>query len=172
MRKCNTGCAYIDDYLNRIISGDIRASAEMKQAAEYIPAKLNDPDVLIDTAATEKAIELIERYFGYALLNWERFILALIHCFYRSNDTVVFTEFFIMMGRGNGKNGFISGIAWYLITKYHGIKGYNVDIIANSEDQAKTSFEDIYDVLEQTWAKSKKFFYKSKELIKNIDTGS
>lgn len=172
MRKCNTGCSHIDDYLNGILSGDIRTSAEMKQAAEYIPAKLADPDVFIDTAATEKAIELIERYFGYTLLDWERFILALIHCFYRSNDTVVFTEFFIMMGRGNGKNGFISGIAWYLTTKYHGVKGYNVDIIANSEDQAKTSFEDIYDVLDQTWAKSKKFFYKSKELIKNLDTGS
>ena len=44
-----------------------------------------------------------------------------------------------------GKNGFISGVSWYLTTHYHGIQGYNVDIIANSEEQATTSFNDIYE---------------------------
>lgn len=172
MKRCDTGCSQIDDYLNQILCEKVRASAEMKLAAEYIPTKLAGPDVFIDTAATEKAIELIERYFGYAMLPWEQLIIALVHCFYRTSDTVVFSEFFIMMGRGNGKNGFISGLAWYLTTKYHGVRGYNVDIIANSEDQAKTSFDDVYEMLGQTWAKSKKFFYRSKELITNLDTRS
>lgn len=85
---------------------------------------------------------------------------------------VVFDEFFIEMGRGNGKNGFISPVAWYLTTHYHGIKEYNIDIIANSEDQAKTSFNDVYNVLEKTWKKSKKFFYKTKEQIVNLKTKS
>lgn len=172
MGICNTGCPYIDNYLRNILAGTVPSSAEMKLAATYIPGKLSDPDVYIDTAMTEKAIELIERYFGYTLLDWERFIIALVHCYYRTSDTVVFSEFLIMMGRGNGKNGFISGLAWYLTTRYHGVKGYNVDIIANAEDQAKISFDDIYEVLERTWVKSKRFFYKSKELIKNLDTGS
>lgn len=170
--RCNTGCPYIDDQLNPILDGTAPASIEMKQAAEYVPKKLGDPDVLIDTTAIEKAVELIERYFGYKLLPWELFVLALVHCFYRSNDTVVFSEFLIMMGRGNGKNGFISGLVWYLTTHYHGVNGYNVDIIANSEDQAKTSFDDVYEMLERTWSKSKRFFYKSKEIIKNLKTGS
>lgn len=172
MMKCETGCPYIDDYLNRILWGEVPASREMKQAAAYIPQKLDGPDVFIDLTAIDKAIELIERYFDYTLLDWERFVIALVHCYYRSSDTVVFSEFLIMMGRGNGKNGFISGLAWYLTTKYHGIRGYNVDIVANSEGQAKISFEDVYETLEQTWQKSKRFFYKSKELIKNLDTGS
>lgn len=81
----------------------------------------------------------IERCFGISLFDWELFVLALVHCYY-SDDTLVFTEFLIMMGRGNGKNGFISGLAWYLTTHYHGVAGYNIDIIANSEEQAKTSF--------------------------------
>jgi len=46
-----------------------------------------------------------------------------------------------MMGRGNGKNGFISPVAWYLTTHYHGVKGYNIDIIANAEDQAKQALK-------------------------------
>lgn len=172
MKRCNTGCPFIDDYFNRILSGEIPASKEMKQAAVYIPEKLRDPDVIIDTPAAEKAIELIERYFQYTLMDWERLVIALVHCYYRSDDTVVFSEFLILMGRGNGKNGFISGLAWYLTTKYHGINGYNVDIVANSEDQAKISFSDIYDMLDRTWERSQKFFYKSKEEIRNLNTQS
>ena len=163
---------YIQDYIRSIRSGEVPASREMHQACDYIEGKLNNPDVFVDTEKTEKAVELIERYFRMKLFPWEKFVLALVHCYYRSSDTLVFTEYLIMMGRGNGKNGFISGVAWYLTTMYHGVSGYNVDIIANSEDQAKTSFEDIYQMLEDTWAKSKKFFYKSKEEIVSLRTRS
>ena len=163
---------YIQDYILSIRSGETPAPREMHQACDYIERKLNNPDVFVDTEKTEKAVELIERYFRMKLFPWEKFVLALVHCYYRSSDTLVFTEYLIMMGRGNGKNGFISGVAWYLTTMYHGVPGYNVDIIANSEDQAKTSFEDIYQMLEDTWAKSKKFFYKSKEEIVSLRTRS
>ena len=163
---------YIQDYIRSIRSGEVPASREMHQACDYIEGKLNNPDVFVDTEKTEKAVELIERYFRMKLFPWEEFVLALVHCYYKSSDTLVFTEYLIMMGRGNGKNGFISGVAWYLTTMYHGVSGYNVDIIANSEDQAKTSFEDIYQMLEDTWAKSKKFFYKSKEEIVSLRTRS
>lgn len=163
---------YIQDYIQSIRSGEVPASREMHQAFDYIEGKLNNTDVFVDTEKTEKAVELIERYFRMKLFPWEKFVLALVHCYYKSSDTLVFTEYLIMMGRGNGKNGFISGVAWYLTTMYHGVSGYNVDIIANSEDQAKTSFEDIYQMLEDTWAKSKKFFYKSKEEIVSLRTRS
>jgi len=114
---------------------------------------------------------LIERYFEIELVPWELFILALVHCYYE-DGTPVFTEFFILVGRGNGKNKFISALTWYLTTHFHGIKGYNIDIIANSQEQAKTSFMDIYEMLELTWSKSKKFFYKTKETIVNTRTNS
>ena len=163
-------CSYIDSYINEIRTAP--SSKYMLLAADYIERMLDNPDVIIRDDMTEKAIELIERYFGFTLFPWERFVIALVHCYYKSKDDVVFDEFYIMMGRGNGKNGFISGLAWYLTTHYHGIKGYNVDIIANSEDQAKTSFDDIYTMLSDTWDKSKRFFYKSKEEIRNLKTGS
>lgn len=168
MKKCNTGCQYIDDYLNAL-GETISASKAMLKAREWIIFKLTDAK--IEYEKIEKAKELIERYFKITLLPWEMLVIALVHC-YEPDNTLVFTEFLIMMGRGNGKNGFISGLAWYLTTPYHGIHGYNVDIIANSEDQAKTSFMDIYEMLTDTWAKSKRFFYKSLELIKNLATGS
>ena len=167
-----TKCKYIDDYINAIESGSIRASKEMRQACEYIKRKLDNPDVFIDAEKTEKAIQLIEKYFEIKLFPWETFVIGLIHCYYKSTDTVVFSEFLIMMGRGNGKNGFISSVVWYLTTKYHGVKEYNVDIIANNEEQAKTSFEDVYNMLDRTWVKSKRFFYKTKEIIRNLNTQS
>lgn len=163
---------YIDSYMDDIRSGKIPACKELKQAMDYIEYKLDNSDVFIDAEKIEKAVELIERYFEIKLLNWQLFVIALIHCYYKSSDMVVFDEFFIEMGRGNGKNGFISPVSWYLTTHYHGIKEYNIDIIANSEDQAKTSFDDVYNVLERTWKKSKKFFYKTKQVIVNLKTKS
>jgi phage terminase large subunit-like protein len=171
MRKCNYH-PFIDSYMDAIRSGEIPASKDMHKAMDYIEFKLDNPDVFIDHAKIDKAVELTEKYFEFKLLNWELFIFALIHCYYKSVDMVVFDEFLIVMGRGNGKNGFISPVAWYLTTHYHGIKGYNVDIVANNEDQAKTSFDDIYGVLERAWAKLKKFFYKTKQIIVNLKTQS
>lgn len=163
---------YIDSYIDGVYSGKIIAPDDIVMAMELVEKKLNDERVFIDGEKIEKAVELSERYFEIKLFDWELFLFALIHCYYSDNDTVVFDEYIIMMGRGNGKNGFISPVAWYLTTHYHGIKEYNVEIIANSEDQAETSFVDVYNVLERTWAKSKKFFYRSKEMIKNLKTGS
>jgi len=151
---------------NNIVGKDILL------ALDYVEDKLNAPDVFIDAKKIDKAVELMERYFEIKLFDWELFVTALIHCYYRSDDTVLFSTYLLVMGRGNGKNGFISPISWYLTTHYHGIKGYNIDIVANAQDQAKTSFEDIYDMLEKTWAKSKRFFYKTKEIIVNLITKS
>ena len=131
-----TRCKYIDDYLASVRDGTTQASKEIKLAAEYIERKLAAPGVFIDTEKTEKAIELIERYFEMKLLPWELFVLALVHCYQTEDDTVVFDEFFIMMGRGNGKNGFISGLSWYLTTHYHGVSGYNVDIVEHPKRRA------------------------------------
>lgn len=163
---------YIDDYMETIRTGKIPSSKEIKKAMDYIETKLDDPDVIIKSEMIDKAVELIEKYFEIKLLDWELFILALIHCYYESDDMVVFDEILLMMGRGNGKNGFISPLVWYLTTHYHGVQEYNVDIIANSEDQAKTSFFDVYNMLERTWNMSKHFFYKTKQKITNLKTKS
>ena len=162
---------YIDSYMDEIRSENILSSKEIKQAMEYIEEKLDNPDVIIRGDMIDNAVELIEKYFEYKLLNWELFVLALVHCYYK-DDTVVFDEFFLFMGTGNGKNGFISALSWYFTTHYHGVREYNIDIVANSEEQAKTSFDDVYNVLERTWKKSKKFFYKTKEIIVNLRTNS
>ena len=47
---------------------------------------------------------------------------------------------FILVGRGSGKNAYLAYEDFCLITPTHGIKNYDIDISANSEDQAKTTF--------------------------------
>jgi phage terminase large subunit-like protein len=174
MKKCRQRDyhPYIDAYMDGVRDGSIIAGEDIKLAMDYVEYKLSDPDVFINHEKIDKAVELMERYFEIRLFDWELFVTACIHCYYQSDDTVVFSTIFIVMGRGNGKNGFISPIAWYLTTHYHGVKGYNIDIVANAEDQAKTSFDDVYEVLERTWKKLKKFFYKTKEIIVNLKTKS
>ena len=163
---------YIDQYIDDCRSGKNIVDEDILLACDLVEKKLGNKDVFIDVEKIDKAVELMERYFEITLFDWELFIVACIHCYYKSSDTVVFDTIFIMMGRGGGKNGFISPLAWYLSTHYHGIKGYNIDIVANAEDQAKTSFDDIYEVLINKWSKLKRFFYKSKVCIRNLITNS
>lgn len=154
---------HIDFYINQIKSGEVVANKDIKDMVKLVEKKLSNEDVFIDHNKIEKAIEKIEQYF-YKLIPWQKFIVALIHCYYKSDDTLVFDTFLIYEGRGSGKNGFISAVSWYLQTDFHGIREYNIDLIANSEEQAKTSFEDVYNVIESN-PKLKKAFYYTKEQI-------
>ena len=171
IKKCKYH-PFIDTYIDDVRSGRIKASEEILLAMSYVERKLNNPDVFIDSEKINIAVEKIEEYMEIKLIDWELFIVAIVHCYYKSNDTLVFDDYLIVMGRGNGKNGFISGLCFYLQTHFHGIKGYNIDIIANNEEQSKTSFNDVYEMLESKWAKLKKFYYKTKEKIVMKKTNS
>lgn len=48
-----------------------------------------------------------------------------------------------MLGRGGGKNGLMSVIIHFLISELHGIPGYNISVVANSEEQAETSSDEV-----------------------------
>ncbi|MPQ45347.1 terminase large subunit, partial [Clostridium tarantellae] len=154
---------YIDEYINLIESGSVESCTNIKKCINLVKEKLSQPNVFIHNEKIETAITKIEEYFKFKLLPWEKFVIALIHCYYEDN-TLVWSTIFLMMGRGNGKNGFISGVSWYLTTAFHGLDKYNVDIVANCEEQAKTSFEDVYEVIDGN-RKLKKAFYYTKEKI-------
>lgn len=156
---------YIDLYMADVRSGKVKAGKRLVKVMDYVERKLNSDDIFIDIEMIDEAKRVIEKYFDMTLLDWQLFILALIHVYTKDKAAVVFDEFLIVMGRGNGKNGFISPIIWYLISHLHGVKGYNVDLIANNEDQAKTSFQDVHQMLENNWGRMKKGFHKTKMQI-------
>ncbi len=80
-------------------------------------------------------------------------------------------NFLLCGGRGFGKNGYIDTEIFYQTTKQHGIKKYDIDIIATAEAQAKTSFMDVHDMIESNPKLSRAFDITLEE-IKNKTTKS
>ncbi|WP_195970437.1 terminase TerL endonuclease subunit [Clostridium thermobutyricum] len=154
---------YIDNYIEAVENGSVIVSKDIKAAIELIKKKLSQKDVIIDSKKIDLAIEKIEEYFPYKLFDWQKFIIGLIHCYY-SDGTLIWNQFFIMMGRGGGKNGFISALIWYLTTSFHGIEEYHIDIVANGEDQATMSFNDVYNVIDNDKKLQKAFKYNKVEI--------
>ncbi|MFC0525786.1 terminase TerL endonuclease subunit [Pontibacillus salicampi] len=155
---------HIDRYINKVKSGEIIVSQEVRLLIDYVQLKLDRDDVYIDGEEINEAIDNIEKYFPFKLLDWQKFITAFVVGVFYEDGSLVFNEFFIMMGRGAGKNGFIAALSFYLISKQK-IKNYDVGIVATSESQAKTSFMDVWNVLDDNWKKLHKFFKKTLEII-------
>lgn len=141
-------CKYIQGYISKIKSGEVEHCPEQDLMIDntVLPV-LARKDVYIDNEAIEKGLAL-QKYFDYDLIEWEIFLFALIVGvkFIKDGD-IFFKDIRIIVGRGAGKNGFISFLAFYFLSPAHGVRGYNIDILANSENQAKTSFMDLYEVI-------------------------
>ncbi|MGG3808561.1 terminase TerL endonuclease subunit [Geobacillus thermodenitrificans] len=163
---------YIDEYMRMVEQGEIEACKEQKQLMEFLRWKLDQPNVVIDHEAIEKSVEIPAKYFPFNLFPWQKFINAFIYGVRYDDGQLMFDRFFILLGRGAGKNGYVGWNGFYMLTGHHGIKNYDIDIVATSEDQAKTSFMDVYNILEDHWSKVKKAFYKSKTLIQHRGTRS
>ncbi len=162
---------YIDRWFEIVENQEIKTCEEQKQMVAWLKNKLNTEDIIINHEEIEKAIITKEKWFDYPLLDWEKFLDACEYGLYYKDGSLVFNEFFIMGGRGFGKNGYISTEIFYQTTKQHGINNYDIDIIATSEDQAKTSFIDVHDMIEAK-PKLKKAYSITLEEIKNKTTKS
>lgn len=162
---------YIDKWFYLVESETIKTCEEQKMMVKWLKEKLIKEKIIIKHAEIEKAITTKEKYFDFKLLDWQKFLDACEYGLYYEDGSLVFNEFFIMLGRGAGKNGYISTESFYQTTKQHGIKEYDIDIIATAEEQAKTSFIDIHSLIENN-SKLSKAFNITLEVIKNKTTGS
>ena len=124
---------YIDRWIYLIESEEIKSCKEQKMLIKWLKNKLDNEDIIIKHEEIEKAIITKEKYFNFKLLDWEKFIDACEYGLYYKDGSLVFDEFFIMIGRGAGKNGHISTDAFYQTTKQHGIRDYDIDIVATAE---------------------------------------
>ena len=166
---------FIETYFDLIESGTVAACKEQYQLMEYIRSILSRDDVYIKHEMVNDSVEIPARYFPYNLFDWQKFINVFIYGLrWKADDSLVFDRYLIYMGRGGGKNGYFSWNAFFMTTKQHGIMNYNIDIVATSEEQAQTSFDDVYNVLEdgKNLKKLKSAFYRSKVKIQNNSTKS
>ncbi|PTI27812.1 terminase large subunit [Staphylococcus xylosus] len=168
---------YVDEYISMWRNNKIILNQERIDLINYLETNvLNRDDVYFDTETIENCIKFIEKWY-FPTQPFQRFIIAFVFLMDKEIQQAFFTEIAIFMGRGGGKNGLISAISDFLTTPLHGVKNYHISIVANSEEQAKTSFDEIHDVLiESKRNKSAKSpngpYLVSKTEIKNRTTGS
>lgn len=139
---------YVDAYIEKYKSGELVFNKKRKQLIEWLESEILPRDDLyyFDDQLIDDYIAFTERWY-FPLDDWEKFIAPFIFMFRKDNDFVVFRIFVLVMGRGAGKNGFISSLSHFFTSSLHGVDKYDVSIVANSEDQAKRSFEDVYNTI-------------------------
>ena len=150
---------YINDWMKLVEQNQVHSSSELKKLMPIIRDTLDDPNVFFDIRQVEQYVELTEKYY-FPLMPDQKFYASLIlGLFHKDTEQLVFPSTFIMAGRGWGKNGFISTLADFMQTEHHGVQKYNVDIVATSEEQAMTSFLEVYDKIEDLGKEKAKALY-------------
>ena len=168
---------YINPYMEKILNNEIEHCLEQEEMIKNIVIPvLEREDVYIDEKKIEDGLSL-QKYFPYKLIEWEVFLFALIVGVFLKDGDIFFKDIKCIVGRGSGKNGFISFLCFYFLSPYHGIKGYNIDLLANSEDQAMTSFNDVYEIIKEPVNKKyanilKNHYYATKTKITGKKTKS
>ncbi|WP_411680432.1 terminase TerL endonuclease subunit [Clostridium thailandense] len=169
-----TNCSLIPEiqnYIDFVRGGEIEVCEEQLLICDYVEKCFREEELFVNEEQLKKYLGL-QKYFPYELLDWEKFCFALHNCVYRENGQLRWPVLFILVGRGAGKNGYLAFEDFCLLTPINGVKYYFIDIFAMAEDQAKTTFEDVYNVLEDNKVKLKNHFYWNKEEITNLKTKS
>lgn len=161
----------MDEYIQLYESGQIKLNNERIMLIEYLREHvLSRDDLFFDDDMIEKCIRFGEKWY-FPLQPFQKFLIAFVFLFFKKNGRVFYRKHLWMLGRGGGKNGLISVVTHFLIGPHHGIREYNVSIVANSEEQAKTSFDETYNVIGRN-SILKSMFYRTKEKITSNKTDS
>lgn len=152
---------YVEEYRDLYNNGTIKLNQERKDLFDYLDRSvLSNDELYFDEEQIEKYIAFAEKWY-FPLEPFQKFIAAFVFLRHKENDRLFYRRYLIMMGRGGGKNGFISTLIHYFTSELHGVPGYNVSLVANSEEQAKVSFEEVYnttkasDLLQSFWRLTK-----------------
>lgn len=161
----------IDDYIDLVKNGKYRVCREQIQLIKFVENVFENEEIYVDEEQLEKYLAL-QKYFSYQLFEWEKFCFALHNCTYSAPGVLRFPDLVIIVGRGAGKNGYLAFEDFALLTPVNGVKNYDIDICATSEDQATITFNDIYNVIENNKTKMQKHFSWTKTRIVNLKTNS
>lgn len=164
----------IQAYIDIVETEQVKTCKEQKQLVQLVKKAFKTETLKYDTQQIQKYLSY-QKYFPFEqLFPWEVFCFVLHNCIFRTDGTPRWSDLFVLMGRGGGKNGYLSFEDFCLLTETNGVAYYDIDICANSEEQAKTSFDEIYNILENPkWRKKfEKNFRWNKTEIVNIKTRS
>lgn len=160
----------LQEYPNIVRAGDVPVCVWQPKLIDLVARAFEEEDIRFDEAQFE-AYMRYQRYFPFSLFPWEKFLFGLHNCTYTPDNRPRWDTLFIYVGRGTGKNGYLSYEDFCLLTPTNPVRQYHIDTFAMSEDQAKTTFDELYEVMESN-PRLKRFFYWNKEYILNLQTKS
>lgn len=165
--------AEVQEYIDIVEGGETPVCREQVQCVELVKRVWREEKLLVDFDRIGTFMRY-QQYFPFRLMPWEKFVFVLHNCVFRPDGNPRWPDLFILCGRGAGKNGYLSFEGFCQITPANGASYYDIDICATSEDQAKTSFDELYNILENPRFKDKfkKNFYWNKTEIINRKTRS
>ena len=137
-------CSWITEWMRIVEREQQLVCQEQVMLVAYVRRVFAEEKLFIDIDRLDKYASY-QKYFPFDLFPWEKFLFAVSMVVFREDGRPRWSQTFALLGRGSGKNGLISFIAFCLLTETNGIDRYNVDICATSEEQAKTSFFEVHD---------------------------
>ncbi len=161
----------IQEYIDLVRSETLLVCKEQRQLVDRVVTTFTMENLRVDDEQLEKYLDF-QKYFPYRLLPWEKFCFALHNCVYRADGQLRWPILNMVVGRGAGKNGYLAFEDFALLTPVNGVRDYDIDIFATSEQQCRATFDDVYAVLEANETKMKRHFYWTKECITNTKTNS
>ena len=118
---------YIQDYIDLVEQEKIRTCNEQKQLVAMVKKALQEEELKIDEVRLEKYMSY-QQYFPFSLFPWQTFVFALHCCVFKKDGTPRWSDLFVLMGRGGGKNGYLSFEDFCLITPTNGVaQHYSVE---------------------------------------------
>lgn len=165
----------IEEYLLQVERGKWKVGEEQLALSSLVRKCFATEDIFVDEKQLANYLRL-EKYFPYKIFPWEKFLIAIWDCTYwRDSGLPRWPTLFALMGRGAGKDGFISFDSFCSISPYCESFRYDVDICANLEEQAMRPVSDLVDALERPTGKTRKLldkhFYHNKLEVRGKKNG-
>jgi len=161
----------VAEWLHVVEDGQIVACEEQRLVCRMVRRIFATERLWLNRERLDKYLGY-QRLFPFDLNASEKFMLALMLCLYSEMGVPRFDTLFLYVGRGYGKNGFITFVAFCLMSKANGILEYDINVAATTEEQAKTSFNELRNLFERSPEKFKNGFDWNKQEIKNKATSS
>ena len=137
-------------YVEDVLSGELVVCENIKLACSRFKEDLSRPDLEFREGEVDRAINFIGtlKHFkgkssgqNFILEPWQQFIIAnIIGWYWKETGDRRFTSSYIEVSRKNGKTALAAALCLYYLIG-DGEDGAEVDLAANSKEQAKIAFE-------------------------------
>lgn len=150
--------------------GEIILNKERILLIEHLKKNvLTRDDIYFNEDLIDNYVRFTEKQY-FILEPFQKFIIPFVFLYFKEDDELFYEQIFIMMARGAGKNGLITSLSHFFISPMHDVQNYDVSVVANSEEQAKVSFKEMYECIRSNGLE--KWFDVTKMQITSRDTNS